>query len=148
MVMSYGSWIYNYLCNLCLSPLKLSLNPVHVSDLRQVTGRWFFRGTLMSSTNAADGYDITEILLKVMLRPINLNLFPYLALEIKTSLWVPLLEQYFLFISEHQTVIKNCVRFLILSNQKMIFSKYKILIGLFIVCFIYEYKNNTQKFYA
>jgi hypothetical protein len=113
-----------------------------------VTGRWFFRGTLMSSTNAADGYDITEILLKVMLRPINLNLFPYLALEIKTSLWVPLLEQYFLFISEHQTVIKNCVRFLILSNQKMVFSKYKILIGLFIVCFIYEYKNNTQKFYA
>jgi hypothetical protein len=103
---------------------------------------------LMSSTNAADGYDITEILLKVMLRPINLNLFPYLALEIKTSLWVPLLEQYFLFISEHQTVIKNCVRFLILSNQKMVFSKYKILIGLFIVCFIYEYKNNTQKFYA
>jgi hypothetical protein len=30
---SYNSWIYNYLCNQCLSPLKLwvtvSLNPIH-----------------------------------------------------------------------------------------------------------------------
>jgi hypothetical protein len=48
---SYGSWIYNYLCNRCLSPLMLwvwTLNPIHgevysikhyvikfVSDLRQ-----------------------------------------------------------------------------------------------------------------
>jgi len=23
IVMMYGSWIYNYLCNQCLSPLKL-----------------------------------------------------------------------------------------------------------------------------
>jgi len=48
----YGSWIYNYLCNQCLSPLKVvSLNPTHgevysiqhhvikfVSDLQQVCG--------------------------------------------------------------------------------------------------------------
>ena len=48
---SYGSWIYNYLCNWCISPLKVvSLNPVHgevyliqhyvinlVRDLRQVS---------------------------------------------------------------------------------------------------------------
>jgi len=26
---SYGSWIYNYLCNQCLSPLIVSLSPVH-----------------------------------------------------------------------------------------------------------------------
>ena len=46
----YGSWIYNYLCNQCLSPQVVSWNPVHgevysiqhyvikfVSDLRQVS---------------------------------------------------------------------------------------------------------------
>ena len=45
---SHGSWIYNYLCNQCLSPLQLRSNLVHdkvysihyvikfVSDLRQV----------------------------------------------------------------------------------------------------------------
>jgi hypothetical protein len=26
---SYGSWIYNYLCNQCISPLVVSLNPAH-----------------------------------------------------------------------------------------------------------------------
>jgi hypothetical protein len=49
---SYGNWIYNYLCNQCLSPLTLRVQtPVHgevysiqhyvikfVSDLRQVGG--------------------------------------------------------------------------------------------------------------
>jgi len=50
---SYGSWMYNYLCNHCLSPLKLSVssNPAHgemyltqhyvikfVSELLQVGG--------------------------------------------------------------------------------------------------------------
>ena len=48
----YGSWIYNYLCNQCVSQLKgVSSNPTHcevysiqhyvtkfVSDLRQVCG--------------------------------------------------------------------------------------------------------------
>jgi hypothetical protein len=28
------------------------------------TGRWFFPGTLVSSTNKADHHDVTEILLK------------------------------------------------------------------------------------
>ena len=48
---SYGSWIYNYMCNQCLSPLIQRSNPIHgkvysiqhyvikfVSDLRQVGG--------------------------------------------------------------------------------------------------------------
>ena len=52
---SYGSWIYNYLCNQCLSPLKL----------------W---GTLVSSTNKTDRRDITEILLKVALNTTTLIL--------------------------------------------------------------------------
>ena len=36
--------------------------------------QWFSAGTLVSSTNKTDHYDITEILLKVALSTINLNL--------------------------------------------------------------------------
>jgi hypothetical protein len=43
-----------------------------VSDLRQVGG--FLRVTPVSSTNKTDHQDITEILLKVALNTINLNL--------------------------------------------------------------------------
>jgi hypothetical protein len=36
-----------------------------------VTGRWFSPGTLVSFTNKTDHHDITEILLKGVLNPIN-----------------------------------------------------------------------------
>ena len=59
---SYGSWIYNYLCNQYLSPLKLwaqtpSMQGVLVTTFcdknLSVTcnSRWFSPGTLVSSTN-------------------------------------------------------------------------------------------------
>ena len=60
---SYGSWIFNYLCRQCLSPLKF------VRDLRQLGG--FLRVLPASSTNTTDRNDITEILLKVTLNTIN-----------------------------------------------------------------------------
>jgi len=41
-----------------------------VSDLRQV-GAWFSPSPPVSSTNKIDRYDITEILLKVVLNTIN-----------------------------------------------------------------------------
>ena len=59
---SYGSWIYNYLCNQYLSPLMLWV--------RLATGWWFSPGTPVSSTNKTDHHDITEILLKVALNTI------------------------------------------------------------------------------
>ena len=43
-----------------------------VSDLRQVGG--FLPGTLVSSTNKTDRHDITEILMKMALSTMNLNL--------------------------------------------------------------------------
>ena len=46
---SYGSWIYNYLCNQCLLPLKLWV-------------RIPFMDTPVSSTNKTDHHDITVIL--------------------------------------------------------------------------------------
>ena len=82
---SYGSWIYNYLCNQCLSSLTLWVQIL----LRQgvldttlndkvchwlTTGLWFSPGTLVSSTNKTDCHNITEILLKVALNTITLTL--------------------------------------------------------------------------
>ena len=75
----YGSWIYNYLCNQCLSSLKLWVR----IRLRQgvldttlchkvcqwlATGRWF---TPVSPSNNTDHHDIAEILSKVALNTIN-----------------------------------------------------------------------------
>jgi hypothetical protein len=79
---SYGSWIYNYLCKQCLSPLMLWVwillsGGVFDTTLCDkvcqwlATGQWFSSCTLFSSTNKADHHDITEILLKVALNTIN-----------------------------------------------------------------------------
>ena len=82
---SYGSWIYNYLCNQCLSPLMLWVQIPLLQSWRGVlnttfvekvcmwlaTGQWFSPGTPVFSTNKTDSHDITEILLKVALNTIN-----------------------------------------------------------------------------
>jgi len=76
---SYGSWIYNYLCNQCLSPLMLWVRTLLRRGVLDITvcdkvcqwlmvGQWFSLGTLVSSTNKTDCHDITEILLKVALK--------------------------------------------------------------------------------
>jgi len=68
-----GSWIDNYLCNQCLSPLMLWVRisiRVRCTTLCDkvcqwlATGRWF---SPVSSTNKTDRHDKTEILLKVAL---------------------------------------------------------------------------------
>ena len=72
---SYGSSIYNYLCNQCLLPLKLQglLDPTLCDKVCQwlATGQWFSQGSPVSSTNKTGHHDITEILLKVALNTIN-----------------------------------------------------------------------------
>jgi len=72
---SYGRWIYNYLCNQCLSPLKGRgvLDTTLSNKVCQwlASGRWFSMGTSVSSTNKTDRHDMTEILLKVSLNTIN-----------------------------------------------------------------------------
>jgi hypothetical protein len=77
---SYGSWIYNYLCNQWLSPLMLwvrILIRARCTTLCDkvcqwlVTGRWFSPGPPVPSTNKTDCRDITEILLKVVLNTIK-----------------------------------------------------------------------------
>ena len=77
---SYGSWIYNYRCCECLSPLMLW---VRISTRARcttlcdkvcqwlATGRWFSPGPPVSSTNKTDRHDMTEILLKVVINTIK-----------------------------------------------------------------------------
>ena len=100
---SYGIWIYNYLCNQCLSPLVLwiwiLLRTKCTTLWNKVcqwlaTGRWFSPGNQVSSTNKSDRHDITEILLKVALilntiksKPIFISLsFKFLSF-FKNCLW-------------------------------------------------------------
>ena len=75
---SYVSWIYNCLCNQCLSPLALWVRiPLRWGVLETTlcdkvclwlaAGWWFSPGTAVSSTNKTDRHDITEILLKMAL---------------------------------------------------------------------------------
>ena len=75
---SYGSWIYNYLCNQYLSPrmlwVRISIRArctiLWCDKVCQwlATGWWFSPSTPISSTNKTDRHDIAEILLKVVLR--------------------------------------------------------------------------------
>jgi hypothetical protein len=69
----YGSWIYDYLCNQCPSPVtfRVRIPPrrgvVDTTLCDQVcqwlvTGRLFSPGTLVFSTNRTDRHDIAEIL--------------------------------------------------------------------------------------
>ena len=76
----HGSWIYNYLCNQCLSPLmlwvRISIRAKCTTLCDNVcqwlaTDRWFSTGPAVSSTNKTDLYDITNILLKVALNTIK-----------------------------------------------------------------------------
>jgi len=82
----YGSWIYNYLYNQCLSPLKLWVRiPLRRSVLHTTlsdkvchwlaAGWWFSPGTPVSSNNKTDCHDITEILMKVALNTITLKVY-------------------------------------------------------------------------
>ena len=79
---SYGSWIYNFLRNQCLSPLKLSVQiPLRWGVLDTAicdkvcqwlaAGWWFSPGTLVSSTNK------TEPLKNLQIKFIDEIIFEY-----------------------------------------------------------------------
>jgi hypothetical protein len=80
------SWIYNYLCNQCLSPLTFETRSwrgvFHTTLCDKVcqwlmTGQWFSPSTPNSSTNKTDSHIITEILLKEVLNTKTLSLTQY-----------------------------------------------------------------------
>ena len=84
---SYGGWIYNYLFNQCLSPLKLWVwiplrRSVLDTTLCDEVCQWLATGWLFSpvfSTNKTDRHNITEILMKVALNIITLTPVLYMC---------------------------------------------------------------------
>ena len=100
MVVIIGSWIYNYICNQCLSPLRFWI------PLRQgvpdttlcdkvcqwlATGQWFSPGTPVSSTNIkTDLHHKNEILLKVALNNITLTIVTKNEVEINSKVSIML----------------------------------------------------------
>ena len=107
----YESWIYNYLCNQYLSPLKLWVWTLFDTTICETlcywlaTGWWF---SPVSSTNKTDCHDITEILLmKVVLNSINQ---PTLSFKFRISLllqWtaVVFMVKYFVEFTSHWLLI-------------------------------------------
>ena len=55
---SYGSWIYNYLCNQCLSPPKLLVRIPPMVCQWFATSQWFSLSTPVTSSNKTDHHDI------------------------------------------------------------------------------------------
>ena len=72
---TYGSWIYNYLCNQCLSQVHGEVYSIQhyvikfISDLQQIGG--FLRVLFGFLHQYNCRHDIAEILLKVALNTIN-----------------------------------------------------------------------------
>jgi hypothetical protein len=93
---SYGSCSYNYLCNQCLSPLRLWVRILFRRGVLDTTlcvcqwlstGRWFYPCTPVSSTNKTDHHDIKEISLKVTLNIIALTLPILSFVNLNFSRW-------------------------------------------------------------
>jgi hypothetical protein len=59
------------------------------------TGLWFFLGIPVSTTNKTNRHDITEILLKVALNTINLNLLLHHQF-LKVLFWLGIIVDSFL----------------------------------------------------
>jgi len=137
------SWIYNYLCNRCLSPLKLwvriSIRERCTTLCDEVchwlaTGRWFSPGTPVSSTNKTDGHDITKILLKVALNTITItsnSKMKFVIIYILSLKWIYLLTFVILIY-----ISKWNIRTLIRKFTQVGFPVYKIIKKLF--CFTEE----------
>ena len=119
----YGSWIYNYLCNHCRSPLTLWVQillrrGVLDTTLCDKVCQWLATGWFspVYSTNKTDRHDVTEILLQVALNTITLTLQPQCSHTINTTTKLALK---LIWISPHKRVSKNNI-------IKYISWKYKI----------------------
>jgi hypothetical protein len=130
----YDSWIYNYLCNQCLSPLKLWVRiPLDTTLCDKVcqwltTGRLFSPGTPVSSTNKTDSHDIAEILLKAAFNTINQTKAQCLSFVL------------FTMEPDHLKHIYSCiVRFIDLQPKCMLQSIFNLIFRVFFLLLLVEF---------
>ena len=105
----YGRWLYNYLCNQCLSPLKFWVRTPFMARCTRYNIMWYSLWVTCGRSVVFSGYsgflhqtNKTEILLKVVLSTINQTY--HLSLR-SSVLWCPL-----------QFHHKNDVRFFFTSS--------------------------------
>ena len=95
---SYGSWIYTYLCNKCLSTLKLRVRTPFMARCTQYNIIWsslsvtgdrsvVSPGTPVSSTNKTYHHGIAEILLKIAFTTITLTPKPFVILITRCNIF-------------------------------------------------------------
>ena len=87
--------INNYLCNQCLSQLKVRI-PLMARCTRKTlcekvcqwlaTGRWFSPDNLVSSTNTTDRHDITEILFNNHLNDLFQKMYQSVIIHVQFEL--------------------------------------------------------------
>jgi hypothetical protein len=87
VAMIYGSWIYNYLCNRCLSPLMwvwISIRARCTTLCDKSLSVTCDRSVVFSrySNKKTDRHDITEILLKVRLNTIKQTNYRGVTIEL------------------------------------------------------------------
>ena len=126
---SYGSWIYNYLYNQCLSPLTLWVKIPLTARCTRYNNMWWslsvtcdrsviFSGTPDSSTSKTESHDINEILWKVALNTINITLTLCLVGPNFINIRCLLFLSFFLFLTvsppkkpQHLILIRLCLFF-------------------------------------
>ena len=91
-IQNFDCMVAGFICNQCLSPLKLWVWILCRSGVHDITlcdkvyqslatGWWFSPGTPVSSTNKTDHHDITKILVKVVLNIIIQTLYTFFAIS-------------------------------------------------------------------
>ena len=139
---SYGSWIYNYLCDQCLPPLKLWVRTPFKARCTRYNIMWYSlsvtcgRSMVFSRYSGffhqkTDHHKITEILLKVALITITLTLYWFLML---------FLTPYEGILNEHVNSMTETEY----RRQKYFIFKREILsifCFIFSQCFLLEYEN-------
>ena len=110
------------------------------------TGRWFFTGTPVSSTNKTHRHDITEILLKVALSTINQPTFFDLRILITPLVSLSFSRNIIVDISVTYRHLQYTVSYYVCHTafQKLYIAMQRELISKECVPFIYEWYNTVH----